>query len=295
MKLKQLTEHVFYVQDQPNIGIIKEGDTAIFIDSGANENSAAKVVKLLELEGLYPLAVINTHSHADHCGGNHFLQEKTGALIYAPETEAAIIQSPFLEPYYLYSGANPIAELKADMAKGSRVDHIIASEERFLQFDSTPLNIVKLPGHSPNQIGIEADQVLFCADAIFSEELLQYYKIPFHADILRQKSTLAWLAISDYSYYVPAHSPPLTEITALARHNLEIIEGVEQFILRSLQRRKTTEEVLKELCAHYKIAVQTVQSSYLMHTVTNAFLSSLKEQGSIYVAVKDNLPCWGKK
>lgn len=295
MKLKQLTEHVFYIQDQPNIGIVKEGDTAIFIDSGANDNTAAKIVKILEKEGLYPLAVINTHSHADHCGGNHFLQEKTGALIYAPETEAAVIQAPFLEPYYLFSGANPISELKVDMAKGSRVDHVIGSNENVLQFDTLGLNIIKLPGHSPNQIGIEVDQVLFCGDAIFSEELLDYYKIPFHADIGQQKTTLAWLEASNYSHYVPAHSPPCTEMALLARYNLEVIESIEGYILRTLQRRKTTEEVMKDLCSHYKIEISKVQASYLMHTVTNAFLSSLKEQGDLYADVKDNLPCWGRK
>jgi hypothetical protein len=87
----------------------------------------------------------------------------------------------------------------------------------------------------------------------------------------------------------------LREIAPLANYNREIIEGVEQFILRNLQRKKTPEEVMQELCTHYKITIQTVQASYLMHTVTNAFLSSLKEQGSLYVEVKDNLPCWGKK
>ncbi len=294
MKFKQLSRHVYYVEDQPNIGIIKEGDSAILIDSGAHENTAAKILKILEKEGLYPLAIINTHSHADHCGGNHFFRERTGALIYAPRIEASIIQSPFLEPYYLFSGANPIMELKVDMAQESQVDFVISDEEKSLTIDTLELNIVRLPGHSPNQIGIEADNILFCADVIFSEDLLDYYKIPFHADIVRQKKTLAELQRGTYSYYVPAHAPPITEIAALAAYNRGIIENVEQFLLRSLQRRKTTEEVMQELCTHFKIEVHKVQGSYLMHTVTNAFLSSLREQGTINVSVRDNLPCWEK-
>ena len=294
MKLKQLSVHAFYLEDQPNIGVIKEGDSAILIDSGANEKTAGKILKALEKEGLYPLAIVNTHSHADHCGGNAFLRERTGALVYAPRTEASIIQSPFLELFYLFSGAHPLAELKEEMAPASEVDYIIADEEASLTIDSLPLNIVRLPGHSPNQIGIEVDQVLFSADALFSPELLAYYRIPFHADIFRQKETLARLARAPYGVYVPAHSPPGRDLAAAARLNLEVIEGVEQFLLKSLLRRKTTEEVMKELCSQYRIEIHRVLNSYLMYTVTHAFLSSLREQGAVDVEIKDNLPCWGR-
>jgi len=294
MKLRQLSDHVFYLEDQPNIGIVREGGSVILIDTGAGSGTAARILKILDREGLYPLAVLNTHSHADHCGGNRFIRERTGALVYAPRTEASIIQSPYLEPFYLFSGAHPIEELQADMAEASEVDYVIADDEISLTVDSLPLNIVRLPGHSPNQIGIEVDGILFSADAIFSPELLDYYRIPFHADMARQKETLRRLARAPYPVYVPAHSPPGRDLAAAARANLDVIEGVEQFLLKTLLRRKTTEEIMKELCLQYRIQINRVHNSYLMYTVTHAFLGSLKEQGAIEVEVKDNLPCWGK-
>ena len=294
MKLKQLSRHAFYLEGQPNIGIIKEGDSAILIDSGANENTAVRILKTLEKEGLFPLAILNTHSHADHCGGNRCIKERTGALVYAPRTEASIIQSPFLEPLYLFSGANPLEELQAGTAEASEVDYVISDSETSLVIDTLPLNIVRLPGHSPNQVGIEVDNILFSADALFSADLLDYYKIPFHSDMLRQKQTLNRLALAPYEVYVPAHSPPGKDLAAAARYNLEVIEGVEQFLLRTLVRRKTTEEVMKELCLQYRIQVNKVLNSYLIYTVTQAFLGSLREQGAIDVEVRDNLPCWEK-
>ena len=295
MKLRELSRHVFFLEDQPNIGLIREGDAAILVDSGAHEKTAAALLKILEREGLYPLAIINTHGHADHCGGNHHIKSETGALIHAPQIEASFIQSPLLEPLGLFSGANPPHELKTDLVKGSPVDHVIGDGEKSLAFETLELNIIRLPGHSPNQVGLALEDILFCGDAIFSEELLDYYKIPYHTDIVRQKETLALLRDSRYNLYVPAHSPPFKDAAGLARYNLDIIEGVERFLLRSLQRPRTAEEVMQELCARYGIEISKIKNGYLMHTITQAFLSSLREQGALTVGIRNNLPCWRKR
>lgn len=76
---------------------------------------------------MFPKAIVNTHSHADHCGGNRYIKERTGATIYASEIESAIIQYPLLEPLYLFSGASPLRDLRNKflMAQSSSVDHVI--------------------------------------------------------------------------------------------------------------------------------------------------------------------------
>ena len=108
----QLSEKVYYIPNLANIGVIKDGNNAILIDSGLDDNTAKKILKVLEKENLILKAIINTHSHADHCGGNAYLKEKAQVKIYAPEIESGIIENPILEPLYLFSGANPISDLK---------------------------------------------------------------------------------------------------------------------------------------------------------------------------------------
>ena len=259
-------------------------------------------IKLLEKIGTfdpedhYTLAIINTHSHADHCGGNRYIKEKTKAIIYASEVESAIIQYPSLEPLYLFSGASPLKDLqnKFLMASPSDVDYVIKRDERRLKVGETELGIVLLPGHTPNQIGIEADNVLFCADSLFSEEVLKRHKIPFFTDIDKTRETLRFLRESRYSFYVPSHAEPMESLTELVEANLETIDGIEKYLMESFHESKTTEQVLKETCDHYQLDMKGTQQYYLMNTVVMAYLSSLNGKGKLKAEVSNNSLFWNK-
>jgi hydroxyacylglutathione hydrolase len=55
-------------------------DEAVVIDP----SESAPVIAALEREGLRPVAILNTHHHPDHVGGNEGLRERFGALpVYA--------------------------------------------------------------------------------------------------------------------------------------------------------------------------------------------------------------------
>lgn len=297
MEMKKISERVYYIPNPANIGIVKDGEkSAILIDSGLDDDTGKKVLRLLEENGLFPKAIINTHSHADHCGGNKYIKEKTGAMIYAPEVESAIIQFPSLEPLYLFSGASPLKDLqnKFLMAQPSDVDYVIKRDERRLKFDEIEIGIIPLPGHAPNQIGVEADEVLFCADSLFSEDVLRRHKIPFYADIDRTRETLRFLRDSQYKFYVPSHAEPRESLTELVDANLEAIDGIEKYLLDGFHGRRTTEQVLKDMCDHYQINMRGTQQYYLMNTVAMAYLSSLQNRGKLKVEVRDNSLFWEK-
>lgn len=298
MELKKITERVYYIPNPANIGVVKDGEkSAILIDTGLDDDNGKKVLRLLEENGLFVNAIVNTHSHADHCGGNKIIKEKTGATIYAPEVESAIIQYPVLEPLYLFSGANPLKDLqnKFLMAQPSEVDRVIKKEEKKLKFTEVELEIVPLPGHAPNQIGVEVDDVLFCADSLFSEEVLEKHKIPFYIDIDKARETLRYLRESRHRFFVPSHAEPRGSLVELVDANLESIDGVEKYILDIFHGSKATGQVLKELCDHYQIKMKGVQQYFLMNTVTMAYLSSLHRKGKLKVYVKDNSLLWEKE
>ncbi|MCK8825806.1 MBL fold metallo-hydrolase [Fuchsiella alkaliacetigena] len=292
MELEQLTEQVYILGNKVNIGVIVDVDGVILIDSGLDGATAKQALQLLRARSLEPKALINTHSHADHYGGTAYLQTETELEVYAPALESAVIEYPQLEPLYLFSGAAPISELENKFLLGApaQVDRII--EEDKLSFTEVELQIIELPGHSFNQLGVVFDNIIFCADSFFSKAVLAKHKIPFHVNITQAKETLQFLLASEYSYYVSGHGKVRENPQDLIAENLALINQIEEQILTMLEVAKSTEEVLKELTSSYGIEIETAQQYYLLKTGVTAFLSHLKKDGALSLELKDNCLYW---
>ena len=94
-ELIQAAENSYYIQSPAKIGLIKVSDTEVcLIDSGNDKDAGKKVLKVLNANGWTLKAIYNTHSHADHIGGNQYLQKQTGCPIYAPGIEADFTNHP---------------------------------------------------------------------------------------------------------------------------------------------------------------------------------------------------------
>ncbi|HOI98569.1 MAG TPA: MBL fold metallo-hydrolase [Rectinema sp.] len=113
-----------------NLGlyVFKQSDVAraIVIDSGGDEDAGRKILRECERLGVELAMIINTHSNADHCGGNAFLSKRTGCSIAATELEAAFLSYPQLEPSFL-SGSFPQKALRNKflMAQPSRANCLL--------------------------------------------------------------------------------------------------------------------------------------------------------------------------
>ena len=293
MELKKINESVSYIPNPSNIGVIQKGSECILIDTGLDSETGKKILKVLGQNQLRVKAIINTHAHADHFGGNKIIKEQTNCLTYAPKIEAGIIENPILEPLTLFSGANPINELKNKflMAQPCKVDHII--EENELKIGDFLLKFVPLPGHSINQTGIVFEETLFCADSFFSEETIQKHKIPFFTDIEETKKTLNFLKETKYKIYIPSHLKPQTNPINIIDKNLQAIEEINTAILEILEEEKGTEQALKLLCDKMEIKIGTVQQYHLLKTVLLAHLEYLYNS-QIDIKTEKNMLTWKK-
>lgn len=292
MELVAVTGNVAYIPGVVNIGVLRNGERCAIIDTGLDKDSGRNIRKVLEAEGLKLEIIINTHSHADHFGGNDYLARNLKAEVYAPSIESGIISNPILEPVYLFHGATPIRNLrnKFVLAKPSPVDHII--EPGKLEVIDLEVDIIPLPGHCFNQVGVLVDNVLFCADTVFSDKVIDKYRIPVVQDVGSHLKTLDRLNGMEYDLFIPAHTKPVENIKGLVTKNMTTTQGIIKDIKALLNEPKTTERVMSELCTSYGLDLTVVQQYYLIHMTIMAYLGYLYDEKQIDIEMEGNLLMW---
>lgn len=73
-ELIPITEQSYYIQSPVRIGLVRlDGQNVCLIDSGNDKDAGRKVRKILDERGWRLTAIYNTHSNADHIGGNRYL------------------------------------------------------------------------------------------------------------------------------------------------------------------------------------------------------------------------------
>lgn len=289
-KLVHAKGNTYYLDGAAKIGIIKNAEDpslSIVVDTGIDDDAGRRLIKIMQENGMGIGAVINTHSHADHCGGNEIVQKRTGCKIYAPPFEKGIIEYPELEPFYLYS-AYPPKELETKFlkAKSSKVDYVIEAER--LSINGTELEIVPLPGHTPAMVGVAtADNVLFAGDAFFSKLILEKHGLPYFTGIGEAIGTLEKLKKMQYDCYVPSHGEALNEPHETLDANIRLLYDTMDYISGLCSRAMDREELVGSVMGRFGIN-QAISQYYLTVSTVSAFLSHMTNCGLLTMIFEDN-------
>ncbi len=289
MARMQLT-HVYgstYVISAPtSVGLVKDGRDAYLIDAGNNRETGRQIRRLLDDEGLKLRTIINTHSHADHIGGNRYLQEQTGCSIAAPARESVMVESPRLEGEFLWGGgihpglSHPLVLAAASVVNNRYPEGAIAG---------TPLEAVSLPGHSIDMMGIKTlDGIFFTADTLMSRHILDTYPLFYLYHLGEHLNSLQKLASSSASLYVPSHAPPTDDPDELIRMNRSAIEHTLDLIV-NLAERKSLEELLTAVCDTLGIRLNHIQYVLTRCTIS-AYLGYAMEQQLLTLSYINNRP-----
>ena len=273
MELKQITDNSYYISGQTNLGLFVEDNQAILIDSGNDESAGRKIYRILEQNKWTLTKIINTHSNADHIGGNAYLQKKTGCDILATSVEATWINSPCLEPILLW-GASPFKALRNKFlqAQSSKVTHIINPDGMIA---STPLQAFSLEGHFLQMIGVKTpDEVFFIADSLFSPEIIYKYGITLRTDIEKTLQTYSFLEEFPAYFYVCSHAQPTKDISQLIQVNRCQIEQINNQVIEYCRKPISREEIITNLVDDYHLVLSSVQY-VLIHITVSAHLSFL--------------------
>ncbi|HOO11544.1 MAG TPA: MBL fold metallo-hydrolase [Bacillota bacterium] len=290
--LKKIRGNTYYIEGPVNTGVyVYDKNCCIVVDTGSSEDWGRKIYKALEAEGLHLSLIINTHSHADHFGGNNLLVKRTGAEVAATAIEAAIISNPYLEPFYLYSAHPPkFLQNKFLMGKKSCVDRIIVPGK--LEVEGAEVDIVDLKGHSPGQVGVGTpDGVLMTADACFSAQIAEKYKLLYFTNIGDTLDTLKNIRETDYSYYLPCHGDLETDIKELVDVNLNAINETISIIRWELLRPMTREELVNAVGERLDLRLNRSQY-YLGQSCLSAYLSYMTDRSMVQGRIEGRRMVW---
>ena len=287
-ELMQVSERSYYIQSPAKIGLVRLGEQDVcLIDSGNDKDAGRKVRQQLDANGWRLQAIYNTHSNADHIGGNKYLQGQTGCRIYAPGIDCAFTRHPLLEPSFLYGGY-PCKDLRHKFLMAQE------SDAQELTPDSLPegFEIIPLPGHFFDMVGFRTpDDVVFLADCLSSKETLDKYQIGFIYDVGAYLDTLEKVKTMQARAFVPAHAAACEEIAGLAQYNIDKVLEIAERITDVCSEPLCFEALLQRLFADYRLTMNFEQYVLVGSTV-RSYLAWLKDTGKMAALFEDNIMLW---
>jgi glyoxylase-like metal-dependent hydrolase (beta-lactamase superfamily II) len=295
-ELRELGGGAHVLRGAVNSGLVETENGLLAIDTGLDRGSANRIVRAAEALGRPIVAILNTHAHADHHGGNAQLVRKLGVPVYAPAVEEAVIREPRYEPVYLFGGAAPVSALvnRFLQAEPSPVDHVVRPGQTVL-IDGRALEVVDLAGHSLAQVGVRAGAVLFAADGFFGREPLEKHGVPYLVDASRWMETLRLLGAMDAAWMVPGHGEPLDDPRETLALNLATLERAAAWLLDRLAiGPASTEDLLAEFAAAMAMRIADPTSYVLNRATLLGFLSSFERDGRVQVVIEGGRWLWAQ-
>ena len=287
-ELHQVGENTFYIDCPAQMGVYRVApEEAVLIDSGNDKEAGKKVLKIFDAQGWRLKAVYNTHSNADHIGGNRLLADRTSCAVYGTEIENAFTRAPLLEPSFLFGGYPP-RELRGKFLMAQ------PSSPRSLTPEALPagMTMFPLPGHFFGMVGFATDDgICFLADCLSGENILEKYHVSFIYDVAAYLDTLERVKTMQAKIFVPAHAPVTEQIASLAQVNIDKVAEIADKICELCGQPLGFEEILQKLFADYGLTMNFEQYVLVGSTV-RSYLAWLKDTGKLAARFEDNRLLW---
>lgn len=287
-ELEQVGPQSYYINCPAKIGIYVQSEREVYlIDSGNDKEASKKVLKIADVKGWTIKGILNTHSNADHIGGNSFIQNKIGCPVFSSGIEADFTRHPVLEPSFLYGGYP---------CKNLRNKFLMAKESVVTDFSSPEfpkeVEIIPLPGHFFDMEGFRTpDNTVFLADCVSSRATLEKYGVTFIYDVAAYLETLANIETLKADIFVPSHAEVCNDVSELAEINRQKVYEIEQVIKVICDTLKTTDDIISEIFRRFNLTM-TIEQYVLVGSTVRSYLSWMKDRGVIDFTTDNCMLLW---
>ena len=131
-----------------------------FKSARTSTKSADQVIAYLQAHDLTVEWILETHAHADHLSGAHYLKERVGGRIAIGENIRAV-QSTFKALFNLDSSFT---------ADGRQFDHLFKDGEVF-KIGDVEASAMLVPGHTPADMAYRIEDAVFVGDTLFMPDV----------------------------------------------------------------------------------------------------------------------------
>ncbi len=173
----------------------QEGE-AIVVDPGGEPD---KISFVIEKNNLKPVKIINTHGHADHCGGNKALKEKYSIPILIHRNDLKILNSLENKIFFPLMKGNPSPEPDEFIEEGD-----------FIKLGESGLKVLHTPGHTPGSISLITNKIIFSGDTIFYQSVGRTDLPGGSWNTLINSIKNKILSLPDETLILPGHGPSTT-------------------------------------------------------------------------------------
>jgi hydroxyacylglutathione hydrolase len=150
-------------------------------------------------------AILITHGHWDHLLGVTELAEGTGAPVYMPQDERALLENlPDLLPAGIHARAYP--------------PDVLLEGDETLELAGVGFEALRVPGHSPGHLAYHADGCLFSGDVLFAGSVGRTDLPGGDWDTLVESLRALTERFAPETVVYPGHGPPTTLGAELARN-----------------------------------------------------------------------------
>lgn len=284
-ELIQAGQQSYYIDCPAKMGIyLKNNSDVYLIDSGNDKDAGKKALKIINEKGWTLKGILNTHSHADHIGGNRYLQQQTGCKIFSTGIEAAFTSHTILEPSFLYGGY-PSKEL---MHKFLYAEPSVVSDFKDYDFPKE-VEIIQLKGHSFDMVGFKTpDGTVFLADCLSSKETLDKYRLGFIYDIAAYLDTLEMVKNIKAEMFVPSHAKAAKDITPLIQYNIDTVNSIANYIFNLCNTPISFEEILQKVFTDFELKM-TPEQNVLVGSTVRSYITYLKNKSALNSFIENNI------
>jgi glyoxylase-like metal-dependent hydrolase (beta-lactamase superfamily II) len=296
MELTKIKGGAYYIAAPTNVGVyVFKDKQCLLVDTCLDNSEARQIDGVLQQHGLRPKYIINTHSHLDHCNGNHYFQTTyPGCQVLGHASGRLFLEDPDLLAVILFS-TDPIRGIQK---KAHRFTTQYSLDWGVNKINDEKFTILSLEGHAPAQIGIVTpEKVCFLGDAVFSRDILEKYSLPYLYDIAGSLNTLQRLREIEADQFVAGHADRVydrEELGKLVDFNLENLNQYLKQTLDLLEHPLTREDLLENLVVLNNLELNLGEYHILFSTVS-AFIKYFYDREAIELSIADGRLYWYQK